>query len=153
MTMKQEKQKLFRITIKRDILLGRASSSVESTLKSREDSMRYLPYRPNLTSEERFRIKTELLTEIDRLQEARDILTVIRCHTQPHFVESWSIKERGWRNEWDVPMENFERAIHTIIELMEAYKSRTNNPASRYDEPIQLLLELLDFRKAKRKRT
>lgn len=148
MTLKQEKQKLFRMTEKRNIILGRASRSLESTLDSNEFRLELLATQQNLDSNEQSRRKSELLAERERLQDAHDVLTVVRCHSQPYLVDIWFKKERSWRTEWDVPLDTFERAINLLIELLEAYKNRTNNPAFRYDEPIQLLLALLAFRKA-----
>lgn len=150
MISKEVKQKLFRITSKRDIIFGRVSGSLESTIRSREDRLEMLPYRPKLESDERFRMKTELIAEIECLKDAHDVLTVVRCHSQPYLIDIWFLKEREWRTEWDVPLETFERAINTLIEQLKWYKERTNNPASRYDEGIQLLLELLAFRRAEK---
>lgn len=109
-----------------------------------------LPYRPSLESDERFRMKTELITEITGLKEAYDVLTVTRCHSQPYLVDLWFKKEREWRTELDVPLEIFERAINTIVEQQEWYKERINNPGARYDESIQLLRELLAFRRVEK---
>lgn len=148
MIAKKESQKLFRITTKRDIILGRALGSVESTINSREDRLEMLPYRPKLESDERFRLKIELIDEIGKLKEAYDVLTVTRCHSQPHLVDLWMKEERAWRSEWDVPIETFERAMNTIIESLKWYKERSNTQVSRYEEAIQLLLEVLAFRKA-----
>ena len=150
MIQQKGKQKLFRITLNRDIILGRALGSLESTISSREDRLDMLPYRPNLESDEQFRMKMELIAEIENLKDAHDVLTVVRCHSQPHLVDMWFLKEREWRTEWDVPLATFEQAINSLIEQLEWYKGRTNNPASRYDEGIQLLLELLAFRKAEK---
>lgn len=148
MKINETKQKLFRITTKRDIVFGRVSGSLGTSISSYEDQLNMLPYRPNLSSEERFRFKRELIEEIERLKEAHDVLTVVRCHSQPHLVENWFLKEREWRTEWDVPLQTVERAVNTVITVLEGYKSRTNSSSSRYEEGMQLLLELQAFRQA-----
>lgn len=150
MIAKKENRKLFRITLKRDIIFGRVLRSLESTISSREDHLEMLPYQPSLESDERFRMKTELIAEITGLKEAYDVLTVTRCHSQPHLVDLWMKKEREWRTEWDVPLETFERGVNLVFTTLEWYKERTNNPASRYDEAIQLLRELLAFRRVEK---
>ena len=150
MTVKQEqKRKLFRMTTKRSIILSRAETLMKSYVESKESfDTNLIELAPNLSEEERVERRNAVKAEIDRYKEAHDVITVVTSHHMDYMLDTWFLAQRGWKNEWDVPLEVFERGIHSAITLLEHYKSRTNNSKSRYDEPIHLLLELLAFRKA-----
>lgn len=147
---KEKQRKLFRVTTKRDIIFGRASQMIEMSIQSKEFGLDILEYATKLSEEQKVSKKQALETEMARYKEAHDVLNVVRLHQKSYLLKHWLHDDRDWLSEWDVPLDVFERAINTIIELIEVYKERTKsrNPESRYDEPIQLLQELLAFRQS-----
>ena len=147
---KEKQRKLFRVTTNRDIIFGRASQMIDMSIQSKEFGIDILQYATKFSEEQKVSKKQALETEMALYKEAHDVLNVIRLHRQTYLLTAWSHEDRGWLSEWDIPLDVFERAINTIIELIEGYKERTKsrNPESRYDEPIQLLQELLIFRKS-----
>lgn len=60
-------------------------------------------------------------------------------------------EQRGWRNEWDVPLEVFNTSIDKIIEILRCYQNQTmvqveENYRKDYEKRIEFLLELKAFR-------
>lgn len=147
---KEKQRKLFRVTTKRDIIFGRASQMIDMSIQSKEYGLQILEYSTKLSAEEVVSKQQTHKADIARYQEVQDVLSVVRFHQKDYLLTAWLHEDRGWLSEWDVPLNVFERAISTIIELIEGYKERTwsRNPESRYGEPIQLLQELLAFRQS-----
>lgn len=53
------------------------------------------------------------------------------------------IDERGWYNEWDIPLDVFNQAIDDIVEIYNWYSERLDQD---YTEQLRMLKELKEFR-------
>jgi hypothetical protein len=148
MVQAKEVKKLFRMTKKREILFSQTKTMIDSYIEGKEFGLDILEHSTKRSVDEKEAKRQEYQADISRCQEAKDMLSIVRLHQQSYLLEFWLYEDRGWKTEWDIPLDVFERAIETIVEILENYKKKTRNPASRYDEPIQLLRELLVFRKS-----
>lgn len=145
-----KRPKLFRVTKKRSMALSQLLGSLRSHAEHKDDFLqdRLLHPSPKWTAEENAERIEKLKEEVARYKEAHDVITVVQNHHQAYLLYHFFMEERNWEHEWDVPLFVFERGIETAIGFLEHFKSRTNNPASYYDKPIQVLQEILAFRKA-----
>lgn len=146
--VQEKRPKLFRMTKKRSMALSQLLGSLRSHAERKEDFLqdRLLYPSPKWTAEENAVRMEKLKEELAQYKEAHDVITVVQNHHQSYLLHHFFMEKRKWEHEWDVPLAVFERGIETAIAFLEHFKSRTNNPASYYDEPIQVLQEILAFR-------
>lgn len=147
--MKRKKRpQLFRMTKKRELAIGDFVGSLRSHVEHKDSfSREMLEFAPNI-SEEDFTFRMNRLNEdVEKLREAVDVILTVSNHHQPYLLEIWHMEKREWENEWDIPMEVFERGIQTAVEYIEYAKSLGSKRTSSYDEAISVLEEMRDFRK------
>lgn len=143
----KKRPKLFRMTKKRVMALGDFIGHLRSHADQKDGFTRELLEQADKISPEKkaIRIK-ELNEEVAKFREAYDVLMTITNHHQSYLLEIWHTEKRGWENEWDIPLEVFERAIHTAVEFLEWNKTISRRHSSYFDEIIEVLQEMLAFR-------
>jgi hypothetical protein len=151
---KTGKKKLFRMTVKRKIILSDIISTLDIRLRSvDEDGFgRLLVLHNDQMTEE---VRKEKLMELDKqLQELsliHDVLEVVCIHEDDVFLKFHMREDRGWRNEWDVPLEVFNDSIDKMIEILKWFQHSkvvhmSDEQFKAYDTKIEFLLELKEFR-------
>lgn len=142
-------KKLFRMTTKRKIILESIITTINLKIDNvDEDSIRREllldidnPL-PQIEKEEKLK---ELDNELNELSVIHDVLEVVICHGDNTF-KIMRTNEK-WENEWDVPLEVFNKSIDTTIDILKFYRDRNDEKYQKsYDKKIKFLLELKDFR-------
>lgn len=144
----KKRPKLFRMTKKREMAIGDFIGSLRNHANHKDGFTReMLEFAPNISPED-FAVRLRRLNEdVEKLQEAVDVIITVSNHHQAYLLELWHMQERDWQNEWDIPLEVFERGIQTAIAFIEDSKSLANKRLSKYDDAILVLQEMLAFRK------
>lgn len=148
------KRKLFRMTQKRKILLSSIITTLNIKLNSvDEDGLHRIMVlnNDNLTKEQRNEKLMVLDKELKELSLIHDVLEVVCLHEDDVFLKFHMKEDRGWRNEWDVPLDIFNESIDKMIEILRWYQNSkfVNNSKEnlkKYDGKIAFLIELKAFR-------
>ena len=148
MNTEEKRKKLFRLTTKRQIIFGRVTRMIEMSIGSKKLGLNYLECPSNLSAEQVANKQQIYKADIAQYKESIDVLCVVQLHQQPYLLDFWLSEDRGWQSEWDIPLDVFERAMVTTIEILERYNLHTTNLQSPYDESIQLIQKLLAYRKS-----
>lgn len=147
-------KKLFRMTIKRKILLERIVTSINIRYSAfEEDSFTRLMIENNskLSEEER----AEKLKKADEELKHYGLLhDVMETYTSRHwdFLLDNNMKEkRGWKNEYDVPLDVYNKAIDDIIALLTWYQEnritkKTGKSEREYKENVKMLTHIKQYR-------
>lgn len=147
-------KKLFRMTIKRKILLERIVTSINIRYSAfEEDSFTRLMIENNskLSEEER----AEKLKKADEELKHYGLLhDVMETYTSRHwdFLLDNNMKEkRGWKNEYDVPLDVYNKAIDDIIALLTWYQEnritkKTGKSEREYKENVKMLTLIKQYR-------
>lgn len=146
-TIGKKRPNLFRMTKKREMAIGDFVGSLRSHAQHKDSfSREMLEFAPNLSPEDFATRMNRLNEEVERLQEAVDVIITVSNHHQSYLLDLWHMQERNWKNEWDIPLEVFERGIGTAIAFIEYCKELAHKRITKYDEAISVLQEMLAFR-------
>ncbi|PLS19117.1 hypothetical protein CVD28_01535 [Bacillus sp. M6-12] len=151
---KTGKKKLFRMTVKRKIMLSGIITTLNIKLDSvDEDGLGRLLVLDNdkMTEEVRKEKLMELDSQLQELSLIHDVLEVVCVHEDDVFLRIHMKEDRGWRNEWDVPLEVFNESIDKMIEILRWFQHSkfvhmSEEQFKDYDTKVEFLLELKAFR-------
>lgn len=154
MTQTTGKKKLFRMTTKRRVLLGSIVTSINIRLSSFEEDglTRLLIQESNMLNEEE---RAKKLKDVDEKYTHYALLhDVIETYTSRHweFLLDMNMKEkRGWKNEYDIPLDVYNQAIDDIINLLTWYQEnsvvkKTKKHQKDYNEKVGILLSIKQYR-------
>lgn len=151
---KTGKRKLFRMTVKRKIML----SDIVAILDIRLDSVgehgfgRLLVLENDQLTEEKRKEKLIWLDyQLRELSLIHDVLMVVSLHEDEVFLNIHLKEDRGWENEWDVPLDVFNESIDKMIEILKLFQSKkvvevSEKHLKEYNSKIKLLLDIKSFR-------
>ena len=146
-TIEKKRPKLFRMTTKRKVTLGDFKGHLRSHAEQKDGFSRdLLEMATKLSAEKKAERIKELDEDVASFKEAHDVIITVTSHHQSYLLKHWHMEERDWENEWDIPLEVFERGIKTAIAFLEYNKTLSRRYISYFDEIIQLLEEMLTFR-------
>lgn len=148
------KRKLFRMTQKRRIMLSSIITTLNINLDSvDEDGLNRILVlnNDNLTKEKRKEELMELDKELKELSLIHDVLEVVCLHEDDVFLQFHMKEDRGWRNEWDVPLDIFNESIDKMIEILKWHQHSQivhidAEQFKQYDKEVEFLIELKAFR-------
>ena len=85
--------------------------------------------------------------ELDNFNLIYDVLCTIELNFNNNALVRKLKKDRGWRNELDIPLNVFNNSIDEMISILEWFKlnSKTEKHKS-YNKEIKLLMDLRDYR-------
>lgn len=140
------KQKLYRLSLNKDIMLNNVISMVRDKVEIIESNIRFLN-KLNPDEIEIIKEKSELII----YQTSYDVLITILLHSKYFLLEDrrMKYKNENWMNEYDIPLEIYKSGIETAINLMEKYKGFTSNAdyKLKYNKELNVLNELFVFKK------
>lgn len=170
------KNKLFRLTLKRKLILEDIATTVRLKLEhyqKEDEALGHLAGFGRMTAEciPDEQKRKERIEEYDQLEEKYqlcwEVIWITLCHNDVYTINQrcnggraryvqyeslpWEERmkkldekdERGWYNEFDIPLEIFNQAIDDIVELLKYYEKTTHN---NYEKQLDFLQELRDFR-------
>jgi len=146
---KVQRKHLFRITKKRQSLLEFLITILNVSIEGRApDSCHRKLIETNKAFEED---REKRLKEFDDEHEAlcliQDVFMTIVWHEDDSLIDWHSNKKRGWKNEWEIPIEYFNWAIESEIKHMKRLRKVTpKNLTTRHKEVIHLLQKLKEVR-------
>jgi len=137
-------QKLFRLTTKRLILL----ESILTTINGRKEFMEDLLEHPY--EKERNERTVKMKQELAKIQLAESVLVTVSYHNSNLKDLNYpNNPKKHWRNEWDIPLEEFTQGIKQAIELLRWYQEITLPEfREKKEKQIEFLQLLEEFRKA-----
>lgn len=150
----KSKKKLFKMTVKRKIILSDIIVAVNIKLGSvDEKGLRRLLVLENdkMTEERRKEKLMKIDNEFQELSLIHDVLTVVAVHEDDFLLKLHMKEGRGWRNEWDVPLDVFNESIDKMIEILRWFQRfkiehMDVEQLDKYNKEVEFLVELKAFR-------
>lgn len=146
-------QKLFRMTTNRKILLDKIISMIERKIENVDaDGLKrqLILYNDNLSETEKASNLKMLDDELQDLYLLHDVLETVMQHNDS-LLHIYVKSDRGWKNEWDIPLSVFNNAMDETINILTSYQkgpfAQTNHYyLTKINKQIKLLVSLKEFR-------
>lgn len=147
-------KKLFRMTSKRRILLERIVTSINARCSSFEEdglARSMIEHSTNLSEDEREKKLKEIDQKLKHYALLHDVLEVYTSRHWSFLLDIHMKEARGWKSEYDIPLEVFNMAIEDIITLLKWYQEnsvlrKAKENQREYDENVKMLLLIKQYR-------
>ena len=144
-----EKKMLFRMTLKRKLLLESVITRLTIKIEGINGLGRsIIDLIPNLSEEERQKKLNDNIQEEEKWKLVHDVLETVFAHDDDFMLNLHRMEKREWRNEWEIPEQVFSDAIKDTITLLTHHKERSvkEEHKKKYEKEIKFLKELNTFR-------